>query len=89
MESIGLETDKHLQPAIVPSTLHALIRPSAMVPIRVALEDENPPVQLGLSVLVGIRKGSDNAQAASTEPSNGRAAWVLKNKTTNNAVSKL
>ena len=82
VESIGLITDKQLQPSVVPTTLHALIRPSAMIPIRIALEDENPPVQLGLSVLVGIRKGSDNSEVAATSSP--------KNKTTTNAtISKL
>lgn len=84
VESIGLITDKHLSPSVVPSTLHSLIRPSAMIPIRIALEDENPPVQLGLSVLVGIRKGSDNSEVVSASP------WSPKNKTTTNAtISKL
>lgn len=84
VESIGLITDKHLSPSVVPSTLHALIRPSAMIPIRIALEDENPPVQLGLSVLVGIRKGSDNSEVVSASP------WSPKNKTTTNTtISKL
>ena len=83
VESIGLITDKHLQPSVVPTTLHALIRPSAMIPIRIALEDENPPVQLGLSVLVGIRKGSDNSEVAATSsPKN-------KTTTTNATISKL
>jgi len=81
VESIGLVTDKQLQPAIVPSTLHAFIRQNAMVPIRIALEEENPPVQLGLSVLVGIRKGSEKSEAA----------WVPQTRSTatNAAISKL
>lgn len=63
VESIGPVTDKQLSPALVPSTLHAFMRQSAMVPIRIALEDENPAVQLGLSVLVGIRRGPDAGPA--------------------------
>ncbi len=59
VESIGLMTDKLMTPSLVPATLHAFMRNSAMVPIRIALDDENPPVQLGLSVLVGIRKGAE------------------------------
>lgn len=82
VESIGLVTDKQLQPTIVPSTLHAFVRQSAMVPIRIALEDEDPPVQLGLSVLVGIRKGDQKSETIS--------AWVPQPKpTATNAVTKL
>jgi membrane fusion protein (multidrug efflux system) len=83
VESIGLVTDKQLQPALVPSSLHAFTRQSAMVPIRIALDDENPPVQLGLSVLVGIRKGEQSGAEGATAISSSTAA------TTNNAVSKL
>lgn len=64
VESIGLMTDKQMAPTLVPSTLHAFLRNSAMVPIRIALDDENPPVQLGLSVLVGIRKGAESEAVA-------------------------
>ena len=89
VESIGLVTDKQLQPAVVPSTLHAFVRQSAMVPIRIALEDENPPVQLGLSVLVGIRKGSEHSEAASGGPSQG-TVWTPQTKSTaTNSISKL
>lgn len=59
VESIGLITDKALQPGQVPSTLHSFVRPHAMVPVRVTLDEEHPQIQLGLSVLVGIRKGND------------------------------
>ena len=52
-----------------------------MVPIRIALEEENPPVQLGLSVLVGIRKVSEKPDAA----------WISQTRSTatNAAISKL
>jgi membrane fusion protein (multidrug efflux system) len=85
VESIGLVTDKQLQPAPVPSTLHAFVRPSAMVPIRIALEDEDAPVQLGLSVLVGIRKGSD----ASTVAVRLRNENSSRRGETNAGISKL
>ena len=64
VESIGLVTDKQLQPAPVPATLHALIRQNAMVPVRIALDGDNPGVQLGLSAVVGIRKESASADAS-------------------------
>ena len=63
VEAIGLVTDKHLQPTAVPSTLHALVRQNAMVPIRIALEENHVPLQLGLSALVGISR----TQIGSTE----------------------
>lgn len=56
VESIGLVADRALQPSQVPSTLNSYVRPSAWVPVRVALDAQNPSLQLGLSVLVGIRK---------------------------------
>jgi multidrug efflux system membrane fusion protein len=64
VESIGFVTDKQMQPAAVPTTLHSFMRQNAMVPVRIALDDETPPLQLGLSVLVGIRKGADAAPGA-------------------------
>ena len=92
VESIGLMTDKLLQPALVPASLHAFMRQSAMVPIRIALDDENPPIQLGLSVLVGIRKGSEKSDAVAQEPNSGQSASISPSPaatTTNSAVSKL
>lgn len=56
VESIGLVADRALQPNQVPATLHSYVRPNAWVPVRVALEEQHPAVQLGLSVIVGIRK---------------------------------
>ena len=58
VEAIGLESDKQLQPAPVPASLHAFVRQNAMVPVRIALDEDNPHVQLGLSAMVGIRKGN-------------------------------
>jgi len=63
VEAIGLVTDKELQPAPVPATLHAFIRQNAMVPVRIALEADNPGVQLGLSAVVGIQKESASSDA--------------------------
>jgi membrane fusion protein (multidrug efflux system) len=63
VESIGFVTDKQLQPAPVPATLHALVRRPAMVPVRIALEEEEDRVRLGLSAVVGIRKQGDSAMA--------------------------
>jgi membrane fusion protein (multidrug efflux system) len=92
VESIGLVTDKQLAPSLVPTTLHAFMRQSAMVPIRIALDEENPPVQLGLSVLVGIRKGGAPAESLAQKPQgNSSANFSHENTaaTTNATVSKL
>ena len=56
VESIGLASDKQLQAGSVPTTLHALVRRSAMVPVRIALDSDSSEVQLGLSAVVGIQK---------------------------------
>jgi multidrug resistance efflux pump len=92
VESIGFVTDKQLQPATVPSTLHAFVRQNAMVPIRIALEDENPPVQLGLSVLVGIRKSPEKSEAVTARRPKASPAWMPSIKsavTTNTAITQL
>jgi multidrug resistance efflux pump len=91
VESIGLVTDKQIQPGAVPTTLHAFVRQNAMVPIRIALEDENPPLQLGLSVLVGIRKGSERTDTTAARSTKNGSAWIPSSTatTTNSAVSKL
>jgi membrane fusion protein (multidrug efflux system) len=92
VESIGLITDKQLSPTLVPTTLHAFMRQSAMVPIRIALDDENPPVQLGLSVLVGIRKGAEATGSVAAKPRGGASAGIPHDTTattTNATVSKL
>ncbi len=59
VQAIGSVTDKQLQLTPVPSTLHAFLRPNAMVPIQIALEEESPRIQLGLSAVVGIQKESE------------------------------
>src|SRR6185436_7692380 len=56
VEAIGLASDKQLQGPSVPSTLHALVRRNAMVPVRIALDSDSSEVQLGLSAVVGIQK---------------------------------
>lgn len=94
VESIGLVTDKQLAPSLVPSTLHAFMRQSAMVPIRISLDDENSPVQLGLSVLVGIRKGSEPVESLARKPKGNSSAdspheSTAATTTTNATVSKL
>jgi multidrug resistance efflux pump len=93
VESIGLLTDKQMGTTVVPSTLHAFMRHSAMIPIRIALDDENPPVQLGLSVLVGIRKGAETEAVAkkTNATKNGTATISRPNSSNNNepSVSKL
>ena len=38
------------------ATLHSYVRPNAWVPVRVALDEQGSALQLGLSVIVGIRK---------------------------------
>lgn len=86
VESIGLMTDKQMAPTLVPATLHAFMRNSAMVPIRIALDDENPPVQLGLSVLVGIRKGAESeAVAKKTNATKNGTATISRPSSNNNS----
>ena len=91
VESIGLMTDKQMAPSLVPTTLHAFMRNSAMVPIRIALDDENPPVQLGLSVLVGIRKGAESEAIAkkTNATKNGTATISRPSSSTEPSVTKL
>jgi len=78
VEAIGLECDKQLQPAPFPATLHSFVRQNAMVPVRITLEEENPNVQLGLSAMVGIRKGRQGSDlegpnvARESHPGSGR-----------------
>jgi multidrug resistance efflux pump len=76
VESIGLATDKQLSLTPVPPTLHSFVRKNAMIPVRVSLTEENPALQLGLSVLVGIKKteikfpGQEMAHVAGNAPQN-------------------
>jgi len=62
VEAIGSVTDKQLQPTPVPSTLHSFVRQNAMVPVRIALEEDRSRIQLGLSAIVGIRKAADASE---------------------------
>lgn len=59
VESIGLESDKQLDPAPVPATLHAFVRPNALVPVRIGFLKDHPPISMGLSAMVGIRADGD------------------------------
>jgi multidrug resistance efflux pump len=71
VESFGLMTDKQRQSASVPTTLRSFVRPSAMVPVRIALDEDNDRLQLGLSVMVGIKKSTaevPETRAVSTPP---------------------
>ena len=68
VEAIGLMSDKQLQPNPVPSDLHTLLREDAMVPIRIALTEDNSRLQLGLSAEVGIHKESE-AHMSAARPS--------------------
>lgn len=63
VETIGLASDKQLQAGAVPTTLHALVRRNAMVPVRIALDADNSEVQLGLSAVVGIQKDPGAVEA--------------------------
>jgi hypothetical protein len=38
------------------------VRPNAWIPVRVALDEEHSALQLGLSVIVGIRKEAGEGQ---------------------------
>jgi membrane fusion protein (multidrug efflux system) len=64
VESFGLMTDKQQQTSPVPTTLRSFVRQSAMVPVRIALEEDNSKLQLGLSVLVGIRREAETPNDA-------------------------
>jgi multidrug resistance efflux pump len=55
VEAIGVLADKELQAEAVPSTLHSFFVPNAMIPIRIAVPDDQLRLQPGLSALVGIR----------------------------------
>ncbi len=76
VEAIGLMTDKELQPTLVPSTLHALVTKGAMVPVRIALEESNSPIQLGLSAVVGIQKETGSSGAGVGTLLSRLLSWV-------------
>jgi membrane fusion protein (multidrug efflux system) len=82
VEAIGSVTDKQLQPTPVPSTLHAFLRPNAMVPIQIALDGDSSQIQLGLSAVVGIQKESA-APAVDARPLLSRLfSWAQKTAST-------
>jgi multidrug resistance efflux pump len=83
VESIGLVTDKQLQVAPVPSTLHAFIRPNAMVPVRIAMAEETGRAQLGLTVVVGIRKNAETSGANVVTFFRRLFSWTQKRASTN------
>ncbi len=68
VESFGLMTDKQRQPTPVPTTLRSFVRQNAMVPVRIALDEDNDKLQLGLSVMVGIKKESETSDARRSSP---------------------
>ena len=86
VEAIGLESDKQLQPAAVPATLHAFVRLNAMVPVRIAFDEENSQIQLGLSAVVGIKREATVMEVAHprlAQPSSPvRSPVVLRNEPT-------
>ena len=68
VEAIGVLADRQLQAETVPSTLHSLFPPNAMVPIRIAVSTDQCRIQPGLTALVGI-------QDAEEEPLS-QSGWV-------------
>jgi len=68
VEALGLESDKQLQPAPVPATLHSFIRLNALVPVRISLDEDNARIQLGLSAMVGIKRGTSGPDVKSEIP---------------------
>jgi membrane fusion protein (multidrug efflux system) len=83
--AVGLESDKQFQPTPVPATLHSFLRQNAMIPVRIALDDNRGGVQLGLSAVVGIRKSSDkpDTAVAKDEPNDVRQDAQRLTKVTN------
>jgi membrane fusion protein (multidrug efflux system) len=83
VESFGLMTDKQQQTSPVPTTLRSFVRQSAMIPVRIALEEDNSKLQLGLSVLVGIRKeteapANDGPALQAADPAKASPAGLTK-----------
>lgn len=72
VEAIGVLADRQLQSESVPSTLHSLFPPNAMVPIRIAVATDQFRVQPGLTALVGIQDAEPKPLAQ-----NGWVAPVL------------
>jgi membrane fusion protein, multidrug efflux system len=59
VESIGVLADRQLQAETVPSTLHSLFPPNAIVPIRIAVSMDQFRIQPGLTALVGIQDAEE------------------------------
>jgi membrane fusion protein (multidrug efflux system) len=69
IESIGLLSNEELGVKPVPSSLYSVTRRSAMVPVRVAIENNNLRLQPGLTAVVGMEKQA--APAGSNSPTEG------------------
>jgi membrane fusion protein (multidrug efflux system) len=82
VEAIGAATDKQLQPTPVPSTLRAFLRQNAMVPIRIALDEDSSRIQLGLSAVVGIQKESEPFDAEARQLLSRLFPWAQKSAST-------
>ncbi len=76
VQAIGVMTDKHLQLAPVPTTLHTLVRKNAMVPVYIALDGDNSNLPLGLSAVVGIRRDADGDEASVGTFLSGLFSWT-------------
>jgi membrane fusion protein (multidrug efflux system) len=82
VQAIGSVTDKQLQPTPVPPTLHAFLRVNAMVPIQIALDEDSPRTQLGLSAVVGIQKESETSDAGTRPLLSRLFPWAQKSAST-------
>jgi len=82
VQAIGSVTDKQLQPTPVPPTLHAFLRVNAMVPIQIALDEDSPRTQLGLSAVVGIQKESEASDAGTPPLLSRLLPWAQKSAST-------
>lgn len=67
VESIGVLADKELQAVPVPTTLHSMFPINAMVPIRIAVSNDQLRLQPGLSALVGIRDAARDKSSTTTD----------------------
>lgn len=73
VEAIGVLTNTQLQGPPVPTTFDALIRPSARIPVRIALDTVGAGLQPGLSVVVGIEKNGSTPSTPSLHASSAHA----------------
>jgi len=74
VEAIGVLTNTQLQGSPVPSTFDALIRTSAHIPVRIALDTIDGRLQPGLSVVVGIEKSRPTPSTPSAPPARASSA---------------